>query len=85
VSTGLCVLETVYRSDSDSSSLDVHKYTKHDPTLPRLYIPCPKTDCPTNTKENPLAEVIYMRYNDKAMKYLYRCMTCDYTWKTNDL
>ena len=29
-------------------------------------------------------EVIYMRYDDTNMKYLYICTTCDTVWKTDD-
>jgi DNA-directed RNA polymerase subunit M/transcription elongation factor TFIIS len=25
-----------------------------------------------------------MRYDDENMKYLYLCVTCDMTWKTDD-
>ena len=36
--------------------------------------------------EQPSAnqEVIYMRYDDTNMKYLYICTTCDTVWKTDD-
>jgi aspartate carbamoyltransferase regulatory subunit len=57
-----------------------------DPTLPRIYnIRCPNTACKTNEEgEKTPAEVIYMRYDDENMKYLYICTTCDTTWKTDD-
>jgi len=29
-------------------------------------------------------EVIYLRYDDKNMKYIYICTLCDKIWKTND-
>jgi hypothetical protein len=28
--------------------------------------------------------VIYIRYDDDNMKYLYMCVTCDTVWKTDD-
>ena len=41
--------------------------------------------CKTNTETNKdPAEVIYMRYDDDNMKYLYICVTCDTVWKTDD-
>ena len=56
----------------------VNKYTKHDPTLPRKKnMKCPNADCATG-------DVIYLRYDDENMKYLYICSTCDITWKTDD-
>ena len=82
---GLCVLETEFRMDSNSNSYEnmIHKYTKYDPTLPRLHISCPNEQCKTNLEHKGESEIIYLRYDDKKMLYLYRCMTCDYTWKTN--
>ena len=62
----------------------VNKYTKHDPTLPRIHgVKCPNELCDTNTK-NSKPEIIYMRYNDNEMKYLYICATCDKIWQTDE-
>ena len=30
------------------------------------------------------SEVIYMRYDDTNLKYIYICTTCDTVWKTDD-
>ena len=40
----------------------------------------------SSTADTPLtkAEVIYMRYDDANLKYLYICTTCDTVWKTDD-
>ena len=62
----------------------VHKYTKLDPTLPRVSnILCPNGDCLTNKEDIP-REIIYIRYDDTNMKYVYLCSTCDTVWKTED-
>ena len=57
-----------------------------DPTLPRVNnILCPNDDCLTNTDpDNNLKEIIIMRYDDKNMKYVSLCSTCDTVWKTED-
>lgn len=61
----------------------INKYTKLDPTLPRIStILCPNQDCETNTK-NTEREIIYIRYDDTNMKYIYLCSTCDTVWKAN--
>ena len=61
----------------------INKYTKLDPTLPRINnILCPNADCETNTKEK-MREIIYIRYDDINMKYIYLCSTCDKVWKTD--
>lgn len=70
--------------DTDNMSYIINKYTKLDPTLPRINrIPCPNAECKTNTHEEP-REIIYIRYDDVNIKYVYLCSTCDYTWRTND-
>ncbi len=62
----------------------INKYTKLDPTLPRVSnILCPNPDCETNVKDEP-REIIYIRYDDVNLKYVYLCSTCDTVWKTED-
>lgn len=62
----------------------INKYTKLDPTLPRMTnILCPNPECDTNRKDTP-KEMIYIRYDDTNMKYVYLCSTCDTVWKTED-
>ena len=62
----------------------INKYTKLDPTLPRINtILCPNTDCETNTK-NKEREIIYIRYDDTNMKYIYLCSCCDTVWKVSE-
>ena len=62
----------------------INKYTKLDPTLPRVSnILCPNADCLTNKEDKP-REIIYIRYDDTNMKYVYLCSTCDIVWKTED-
>jgi hypothetical protein len=34
--------------------------------------------------QSPLREVIYIRYDDINMKYVYLCVHCDTTWKTDN-
>ena len=64
----------------------VNKYTKLDPTLPRINtIKCPNPTCKSNVKQNETErEVIYMRYDDINMKYVYICAVCDTVWKTDE-
>ena len=50
---------------------------------------CPNVQCKSNEsdkesdKEKKKPEIVYMRYDDDNMKYLYMCVECDYVWKTN--
>lgn len=62
----------------------INKYTKLDPTLPRVTnILCPNQECITNKDDKP-REIIYIRYDDTNMKYVYLCCSCDTAWKTED-
>ena len=83
---GVCVLDTQFKKGEQKFNHIVNKYTKMDPTLPRIYnIRCPNTSCNTNKiGETKPAEIIYMRYDDSNLKYIYICSTCDTTWKTDD-
>ena len=65
---------------------DINEYSKLDPTLPRTNnIKCPDQSCPSNNGEkNEKNEVIYLRYNDKNMQYIYICALCDKIWKTSE-
>ena len=81
---GICVLNTQIRKGEQHFSHIVNEYTKLDPTLPRIHnMKCPNNECKTNIEHKP-AEVIYLRYDDDNMKYLYICSDCDTTWKTNE-
>ena len=60
----------------------VNKYTKLDPTLPHITtIKCPNTNCTSNDDDSK-RDVIYIRYDDIDMKYLYICSVCDTMWNT---
>ena len=60
---------------------------------------CPNPACKTNSEQSSgesrgggggggggevvQTEVVYIRYDDNNMKYLYMCVTCDTAWKTD--
>ena len=103
-------LENVCVSKSDKKNADndgsykhiINKYTKFDPTLPRIYnIKCPNNNCISNIneiekdkgsendedegKKEPVeAEILYLRYDDTNMKFVYVCTNCDTIWKSSD-
>jgi len=61
---------------------------------------CPNAGCKTNliasgtsamastsasaSSNVPSTEVIYIRYDNDNMKYIYMCVVCDTVWKTDD-
>jgi DNA-directed RNA polymerase subunit M/transcription elongation factor TFIIS len=83
---GHCVLQTQLKRGEQKFQHMINKFTKLDPTLPRIHsMKCPNESCKTNESgsKDP-AEVIYMRYDDQNMKYVYICVECDTIWKTDD-
>ena len=75
----------------------INEYTHLDPTLPRVKfnMVCPNAECPSNITGNDESkdgddakgkvpkEIIYLRYNDSSMKYVYLCGVCKTHWKTD--
>jgi len=90
VTDGMCVLDTQFKKGEQKFNHIINPYTKMDPTLPRIYnVKCPNSECKTNAgqegeKEKGPTEVIYIRYDDQQLKYLYICVECDHVWKTDD-
>ena len=81
-----CILEENINKTEDKYNTHINKYTKLDITLPRINtIKCPNTICETNSEgfDSSKKEIIYIRYDNTAMKYLYLCSHCDFIWKTN--
>ena len=85
-SEGACIIDT-HTEGSNSIHFNhiINKYTKLDPTIPRISnIQCPNVECPTNKDDKHKAEILYIRYDEDNLKYIYMCSTCDTTWKTNE-
>jgi DNA-directed RNA polymerase subunit M/transcription elongation factor TFIIS len=83
VEDNLCIIHTRQKTGGMKHHI-LSPYTKLDPTLPRIYsLPCPNISCSTHHKENPSPrDVLYIRYDDHALKYLYLCCHCDTTWES---
>lgn len=100
-SENICVskVNVKHTTTPQTFSQVVNKYTKLDPTLPRINtIRCPNDECPSNRKfagasgggggaedgdkKEKKSEVIYLRYDDTNLKYVYLCATCDKVWNT---
>jgi hypothetical protein len=123
----IVVSQTSLQQTGSSHANMVNKYTKLDPTLPRIStIQCPNTECPCNRNHNPTQfadrativgsqedeeggqagqagqaatqaqaqqadadtvprEVIYLRYDDIQLKYIYLCAVCNTIWNTEHI
>ena len=81
----MCVSKTFIKKSDNSFNHIINEYTKLDPTLPRVStILCPNPECETNTT-NKKREIIYIRYDDTNMKYVYLCSECSTIWQTNSI
>ena len=82
----ICVSRTQVKRSEQKYSHIINEYTKQDPTLPRINtIKCPKIDCPSNVEEDKVSrDVLFIRYDDINMKYIYMCSKCDTIWKTDE-
>ncbi len=77
-----CVSKIQVKKSEQTFNHIINKYTTLDPTLPRVKnILCPNSECETN-KENSSEkrEIIYIRYDDTNMRYIYLCSTCETKW-----
>jgi DNA-directed RNA polymerase subunit M/transcription elongation factor TFIIS len=56
----------------------VNQYTKFDPTLPHVNMPCLQS----KHKDDPCTnkDMIAIRYDQDALKYVYLCPKCDSVW-----
>jgi len=78
----LCVSKIYLTKKKNKIDNMINEFTKLDPTLPRLTnIKCPNSQCSSNSQEGETAEIIYIRYDDRNLKFLYLCSSCDNTWK----
>jgi len=98
-SNELCVSKTHIKKTTQSYKNIINSYTKLDPTLPRLTnMKCPNAQCSSveaggeskggeskggESKGGDTNEIIYIRYDNDNMKYIYLCTKCDYTWVNN--
>ena len=79
----ICVSKTQIQRMDQKYINHINEFTKLDPTLPRVdNIPCPNEECPTNNGKQDDKEVIYIRYDDTQLKFIYLCVHCDNIWKT---
>ena len=94
----ICVSKLQIKSTAQNYGNIINRYTKLDPTLPRIgHVKCPNALCASNPQTSDSAsagsgsasgsgsvprEVIYIRYDEENMKYVYLCAVCDALWST---
>ena len=86
-SSNICVSKVYIKRAEQQFNHSINSYTKNDPTLPRSStIKCPSCSVSgsSSSANDTEPEVIYIRYDDAHMKYIYLCTKCETTWKTSD-
>ena len=75
------ISKTVIDQDVATYKQFMTKYIKYDVTLPRVNnIKCPHEQCKDNKEADN--EVIYIKYDQNNMKYMYYCCKCEQFWKS---
>ena len=83
--TNISISKRQFKTNENNFSTIINQYTKLDPTLPRVTnIKCPTVECSTHNKEQHDNEIIYIRYDDINMKYIYLCPICNVVWKSGE-
>lgn len=78
-----CVYNNNYNKEDYYFKYKINKFTHLDRTLPRVNnITCPSEKCPYNNENNPNKEIVYIKYDEEKMKYIYICCKCQTAWKT---
>jgi DNA-directed RNA polymerase subunit M/transcription elongation factor TFIIS len=81
----ICVSTEHIQDQSETFDTILNPYVKYDPTLPRVYhISCVNNECQSNKPTSPEQKhILYIRYDEGSMKYIYMCALCDSHWKSD--
>ena len=67
-----CLFKIDYNLDNIKKSSFINPFIYEDITLPRAEgIKCPNTNCP-----KAKSEIIYIKYDNDNMKFIYICLDC---------
>lgn len=80
----VCVSKTIFNQNKHPTSYYINEFTEFDPTLPRINtMKCPNSECKTNEAAHTSpTEIIFIRYDDVNLKFIYMCTTCKHFWNT---
>ena len=66
-----------------SDIINSNQYLTEDITLPLIRgnpnIKCPNSECETNKEKKP-CNIVYIKYNEEKMNYMYICESCGQKW-----
>lgn len=73
------ILENNYEEDNQKYFQFLNPFIIHDHTIPHVNnVQCKNKECtkPTNTDN----DVMYIKYDEKSIKFVYYCVHCKYFW-----
>ena len=75
------LIKDVTYEKKQNKIVNVNKNIKYDPTIPHIKnMNCPNESCLSN-KSDVKKDIIYYRYNEDDIKYIYMCVNCDTMWE----
>ena len=78
---GLVMEMVIQESAADTYRVFVDEHTKNDVRLPHLTtLKCPNGECPSRGPGGK-SDVIYIKYDNANMKFLYICNVCNTQWR----
>jgi hypothetical protein len=78
----ISVSKTIIKQNDQKFSHIINRFTKLDPTLPRINtIDCPNKDC--LTKKGTKNDIVGVKIDKQNLVWMYQCTICDTTWKQN--
>ena len=82
-SSDLSVSNIQLKNKKQNHGIYINEYTKLDPTIPRIAdVDCPNKACICNTSQEVDTDILYVRYDDDNIRYIYMCCHCDTKWKS---
>jgi DNA-directed RNA polymerase subunit M/transcription elongation factor TFIIS len=79
---GLITFTNLEEKVSEGYKVVVNEFTREDPTLPHVNnIKCKNENCPSN-KGGATSDVIYIKYDQVNLKFLYICNVCNEQWRS---
>ena len=78
-----CIYSNEFNIDL-SETMNQNEYLKDDITLPNIEnnpnIKCPNEECISIKEEKP-SNILYIKYDQDDLKYMYICKYCSQKWK----
>lgn len=79
---GLITFTNLEEKVSEGYKVVVNEFTREDPTLPHVNnIKCKNEECPSVKGTTP-SDVIYIKYDQVNLKFLYICNVCNEQWRS---